>query len=215
MSEATRILLVRHGQTAWNVATRIQGHTDIPLDEHGRWQAERLAEALAHEPLAAVYSSDLERARATAEPVARRAALPVQHDLGLRERGFGAFEGVTFAEIEQRWPEGAMRWRKRDEHFAPEGGETLRAFFERTVAAVQRLASAHAGQQILLVAHGGVLDCIHRAALGLSLQAPRSWQLGNAAINRLLHTGDGLRLVGWNDDAHLEVGVDGEPAGAG
>lgn len=208
MSEPTRIVLVRHGQTAWNVATRIQGQLDIPLDEHGRWQAQRLGEALAHEPLAAIYSSDLQRARATAQAVADRVRLPVSEDHGLRERGFGVFEGVTFAEIQAQWPEAAQRWRKRDEHFAPEGGETLRDFYQRSLAAVLGLAARHPGEQVLLVAHGGVLDCIHRAALGLSLQAPRSWLLGNATVNRLLHTGNSLVLVGWNDNAHLEVGVD-------
>lgn len=208
MSDPTRLLLVRHGQTAWNVATRIQGQLDIALDEHGCWQAERLAGALANEPLAAIYSSDLQRARTTAQAVADRVGVPVTEDQGLRERAFGRFEGVTFAEIEARWPEAAQRWRKRDEHFAPEGGETLRAFYERALAAVLRLAARHPGQQLLLVAHGGVLDCIHRAALGLSLQAPRSWLLGNATINRLLHSSGGLVLVGWNDNAHLEVGVD-------
>lgn len=213
MSEPTRIVLVRHGQTAWNVATRIQGQLDIPLDEHGQWQAARLSEALAHEPLAAIYSSDLQRARATAQAVADRQGLPVTEDQALRERGFGRFEGVTFAEIEAQWPDAAKRWRKRDEHFAPDGGETLRVFYERSLAAVLRLAARHPGEQVLLVAHGGVLDCIHRAALGLSLQAPRTWLLGNAAVNRLLHTGDGLVLVGWNDNAHLEVGVDVEGEG--
>lgn len=208
MSDPTRILLVRHGQTAWNVATRIQGQLDITLDDHGRWQAQRLGDALAHEPLAAIYSSDLQRARATAQAVADRVRLAVNEDVGLRERGFGKFEGVTFAEIEAKWPDAAQRWRKRDEHFAPEGGETLRAFYERSLAVVLRLAARHPGEQVLLVAHGGVLDCIYRSALGLSLQAPRSWLLGNATINRLLHTGEGLVLVGWNDNAHLEVGVD-------
>jgi 2,3-bisphosphoglycerate-dependent phosphoglycerate mutase len=206
--EPTRLIVVRHGRTAWNAAGRIQGQLDIALDDHGRWQAARLAAALAHEPIAAIYSSDLQRAHATAAAVARVLGLPVFGDTGLRERGFGHYEGATFAEVAQRWPEGALRWRQRDAEFAPPGGEALCDFYERSVATATRLAAAHAGQLILLVAHGGVLDGLHRAALSLSLQAPRSWQLGNASINRLLHSAAGLSMVGWNDDAHLQVGVD-------
>ena len=91
--DVTRVLAVRHGETDWNAALRIQGHTDIALNERGRWQAAQLARALADEELHAVYSSDLQRAHATAHAVAVNAGLAVQHDLGLRERGFGDFEG--------------------------------------------------------------------------------------------------------------------------
>jgi probable phosphoglycerate mutase len=204
----TRVLAVRHGETDWNAALRIQGHTDIALNERGRWQASRLALALAHEPLHAVYSSDLQRAHATAHAVARNAGLAVQHDLGLRERGFGDFEGRTFAEIEALDPEQARRWRQRDPGFAPGGGgESLQAFFARCVAAAAALAARHRGQTVLLVAHGGVLDCLYRAATRVALDAPRSWQLGNATVNRLLHTDDGFTLVGWNDAAHLHDGA--------
>lgn len=203
MIEPTRLFAVRHGRTAWNAELRIQGHRDEPLDALGRWQAEQLAQALAAEPLAAIYTSDLQRAVATAEPLARRLGLAVVHDAGLRERGFGEFEGATHAHIEQRWPEAARRWRERDPGFGPPGGERLADFYDRSVATVLRLAAHHPGQAVLVVAHGGVLDCLYRAATRVSLQAPRSWQLGNASINRLLCTPQGLALVGWNDDAHL------------
>ncbi len=207
LDEATHLILVRHGQTAWNAAARIQGQLDIALNEQGLWQAERLVAALAHEPLAAVYSSDLMRATATAAPAAHGHGLSVVPEVGLRERGFGHFEGATFDEVALRWPEGALRWRQRDEAYAPPGGESLRGFYERSLTAVLRLAALHPGQTLLLVTHGGVLDCLHRAALSLSLQAPRSWQLGNASVNRLLHIDGTLTMIGWNDNAHLEVGA--------
>lgn len=105
MQEPTRLLLLRHGETAWNAETRIQGQLDIALNERGLWQAERLAQALAGEDLAAVYSSDLLRAHATAAALARHHGLPVLADAALRERGFGRFEGLTYAEIEARFPE--------------------------------------------------------------------------------------------------------------
>ena len=201
----TRVLLIRHGETAWNVGTRIQGLTDIPLNPRGQAQAQRLAQALADETLHHVITSDLQRAHDTGAPLARVTGAALRQDPGLRERAFGIFEGLTFEEIEQRHPEGAERWRRRDPDFGPEGGETLQAFFDRCVGAAQRLAAAHAGEAIALVAHGGVLDCLYRAATRLSLQAPRTWQVPNASINRLLWTPEGFTLVGWNDDAHLQA----------
>jgi 2,3-bisphosphoglycerate-dependent phosphoglycerate mutase len=202
--EATRILAIRHGETAWNVDTRIQGHLDIPLNDTGRRQARRLAEAVAGEELAAVYASDLARACETAQALAHGAGVEVVRHDGLRERAFGAFEGLTFAEIEARWPEQALRWRRRDPDFASEGGETLSAFYARCVATASALASRHRGRQIALVSHGGVMDCLYRAATRVDLAAPRTWRLGNASINRLLHTPQGFSLVGWSDTQHLE-----------
>ncbi len=205
-------MLLRHGETAWNAETRIQGQLDVALNERGRWQAERLAQALAGETLDAVYSSDLARAHATALALAQLQGLPVRTDAALRERGFGRFEGLTYAEIEERFPDEALRWRRREAGFGPGGGEPLALFYERSVAAVTRLAAAHPGQAIAVVAHGGVLDCLHRAAAGIALDAPRSWQLGNAAINRLLFVEGRFVLIGWDDRGHLETAEPGAAA---
>lgn len=210
MNAATRVVAIRHGETDWNVGTRIQGQLDIPLNATGRWQAGRLAQALADEGLTRVYSSDLQRARQTADALAGVVGLPVHEDAGLRERGFGTFEGQTWAEIEARWPVESERWRRRDPAFGPPGGETLAAFYERCIAAATRLAQAHPGEVLALVAHGGVLDCLYRAATRVDLRAPRSWQLGNASINRLLHTNAGFTLVGWADTGHLDAAVHDE-----
>lgn len=201
----TRILAIRHGETAWNRDTRIQGHTDIDLNAHGRWQAGRLAQALQEEPIAAFYASDLSRARETAEAVARHHGARVQTLHGLRERSFGRFEGQTWAELEARFPVEALAWRKRVPDFAPPGGESLLQLHDRVVSTVEQLASRHPGQQVLLVAHGGVLDILYRAATRLELQAPRSWELPNTAINRLLWSPEGLSLVGWADTGHLQT----------
>ncbi|MEW6703948.1 MAG: histidine phosphatase family protein [Pseudomonadota bacterium] len=201
---ATRVIAIRHGETAWNVDTRIQGQLDIPLNDNGRWQAQRLAQALADEPLHAIYASDLGRAFETAQALSAAVGLPVVAERGLRERGFGIFEGRTWKEIEEQWPELSARWRKRDPEFGPEGGETLAGFYQRCVSTAARLAAAHPGQHIALVAHGGVLDCLYRASSRIELQAPRTWELGNAGINRLLYTPEGFSLVGWGDTLHLE-----------
>ena len=204
MSEATRIIAIRHGETAWNVAARIQGQLNIPLSTNGRWQAERLANALQDEPITTIYASDLARAWETAQYVGNATGLKVIKEEALRERGFGDFEGKTFAEIEVLLPEQSMRWRKRDPDFAPAGGESLLDLRSRVVAAVERLAAQHPGELIALVSHGGVMDVLHRAATRLDIQAPRTWALGNAAINRLLWTSEGFTLVGWADTQHLD-----------
>lgn len=229
--EVTRILAIRHGETAWNVDTRIQGQIDIGLNDTGRWQAQRTAHALAHEDVAAIYSSDLSRAFETAQTIAhalsakrgvssqpvasaevatRSAALKVIPHLGLRERHFGHFQGKTWAEIETHHPDDARLWRQRDPEWSPVEGESLLQLRERIAQCVHALASQHIGQQIVLVAHGGVMDVLYRLATDQSTQAPRTWHLGNAAINRLLWTPQGLSLVGWGDVAHFENADDAQ-----
>jgi probable phosphoglycerate mutase len=211
--QATRVIAIRHGETAWNVATRLQGHLDIELNTKGVWQAAQAAQALASEPIDAVYSSDLLRAWQTANAIAHATNAPLVANPGLRERGFGIFEGRTYAEIELEWPEQSVHWRKRVPDWAPPGGESLVAMRERVTNTVNALAAQHVGGQIVLVAHGGVMDILYRLATGQELQAPRAWHLGNAAINRLLWTPECLTLVGWADTSHLEeVALDEDSA---
>ena len=208
MQEPTRILAIRHGETAWNVDFRIQGYTDIALNARGRDQALRLGAAVGKshdsEPVYAIYSSDLSRAFDTAQAVANNTGLTVTPDVGLRERTFGIFEGQTFDEVMQTRPEDAKRWRLREPDYCPEGGESLSQFRARILGCVEALAIQHPGEQIAVVAHGGVMDVLYRAATGQSIQAARTWALGNAVINRLLWTPAGFTLVGWNDTAHLD-----------
>lgn len=204
MSESARVLAIRHGETTWNVDTRIQGQLDVGLNDTGRWQAERLGRALAEEPIRAIYASDLGRAHETAMAISRATGVAVTAEPGLRERHFGEFQGKTFAEIEAVLPEQARLWRTRDPAFAPAGGESLLQLRERVVATAEKLAARHAGEQIVLVGHGGVMDVLYRAATRLDIQAPRTWALGNAAINRLLWTPEGFSLVGWADTQHLD-----------
>lgn len=211
MTESTRITAVRHGETAWNVDTRIQGQLDIGLNERGLWQAERVGAALADAGVDYVYSSDLSRAHVTAQAIARQAANPqarsVRLHQGLRERGFGTFEGQTWAAIEENWPEESKRWRQRDPHFAPPGGETPLQLHARVSTTLNAIASQHVGQHIVLVAHGGVMDILYRLATHQPLHTSRTWELGNAAINRILWTPDSITLVGWADQRHLDEGV--------
>jgi probable phosphoglycerate mutase len=159
----------------------------------------------AQDPLHAIYTSDLQRAHQTAAAVGKRLGLtPVTHQ-GLRERGFGAFEGKTFKEIEADLPEDAMRWRKRDPHWEPpKGGESLIVLDQRIRTTLNTLAAKHPGEHIAVFAHGGVMDILYRIATGQDLLAPRTWALTNTAINRLLWTPESISLVGWADTSHLD-----------
>ncbi|MEX2645394.1 MAG: histidine phosphatase family protein [Gaiellaceae bacterium] len=147
----TRIILARHGETDWNLERRWQGHSDRPLNETGRAQAEELAEQLAGEPIAAVYSSDLVRAHETARIVAARLGLDVVAVPGLRERRFGSWEGLRDVEVEHRFP---------DAHGPPDG-ETREEMLRRVLESLEAIAAAHAGETVLVVCHGGPI----RAAL--------------------------------------------------
>ena len=158
----------------------------------------------AGEPLGAIYSSDLSRAHATAQAIASAHGMAVRGDVRLRERNFGEYEGHSFDELERLWPQDAARWRARDATWAPPGGETLITLGERIRAVTDALAQRHPGEQIVLVAHGGVLDMMYRIATRQGVDAQRNWALGNASINRLLWTPGGLSLVGWSDTRHLD-----------
>ena len=203
-----RITAVRHGETAWNVDTRIQGQMDIGLNARGQWQAQQLGAALAERGIGPIYSSDLARAHHTALAIAAHAGIApetVALHSGLRERAFGVFEGRTHAEIETHWPDEALRWRQRVPDWAPEGGESPLQLRQRVAQTVAQIAARHPGEHIALVAHGGVLDMLYRLATGQAVDAARTWELGNCAINRLLWTPQGLSLVGWADTAHLDT----------
>jgi probable phosphoglycerate mutase len=124
---------------------------------------------------------------------------------GLRERCFGMFEGRTFDEIHQNWPDHAQSWRRRIPDWQPpDGGESLLELRERVHKTMVELAARHPGEQIVVVAHGGVLDTLYRIATGQEVNSPRTWELPNGAINRLLWTPQGFTLVGWSDTQHLD-----------
>lgn len=210
--KSTRIIAIRHGETDWNVQTRIQGHIDIELNSNGVWQASRLPLGLAHEEIAHVYTSDLSRAKVTAASFAGPLGLPLEEEPQLRERHFGIFEGITWQALEELHPEQARAWKSRDPHWTPEQGESLEMLRQRIVKVVNRLASKHLGEQIAIVTHGGVLDVLYRLATHQFDQSPRTWSLGNTFINRLLWSDEGLHLVGWGDNAHLEKAQHAEPS---
>jgi len=204
----TRICLVRHGETAWNAEGRVQGQLDIPLNLTGRAQARATAAALAGEDFSAIYSSDLMRVRQTAEPSARRLALTVALDAALRERHYGMFESLTYVEVRERFPEHYARFRNKDPEFDFESGESLRDFAERAIGAVSRLIERHAGEQILIFTHGGVLEMVYRHAKAVAMSAPRDFEIPNAGLNWVEITSTQWKVAAWAQVAHLQQSLD-------
>ncbi|NSX04573.1 histidine phosphatase family protein [Cupriavidus gilardii] len=199
----THLIVIRHGETAWNRERRLQGQLDIPLNETGHAQARALAGSLAGEPIDAIYSSDLSRAMQTAAPLSEALGMPVQSEPRLRERCYGTLEGMTYAEVAQQRPEDFARWQARVPDYAPPQGESLRDFHERAIEVVLALVRRHPGERIALVAHGGVLDCLYREATGMTLEAPREHELLNASVNRLRSDSYRLTVAQWGDVSHL------------
>ncbi|MBU0752456.1 MAG: histidine phosphatase family protein [Gammaproteobacteria bacterium] len=200
----TRICFVRHGETDWNAEKRIQGHIDVPLNETGRAQAMATAFGVAHHSFAALYASDLGRAWQTAQAAAERLGLDVRPAPGLRERNYGIFQGLTAEEGAQLHPSAHARYAARDTGYDFETGESLHSFADRVVAGVEWLVRHHAGQTILAVSHGGVLDIIYRKATGRTLEAPRDFKIPNCALNWFVIDAHGWHLQSWADRHHLE-----------
>ena len=204
----TRICMVRHGETAWNAEGRVQGQLDIPLNDTGRTQARATAEALAGRDFTAIYCSDLMRVRQTAEPSARRLALPVVFMAELRERHYGMFETLTYVEVREKFPAEYARFRDKDPDFDFNGGESLRSFNERSLKAVGELIERHQGEQILVFTHGGVLEMVYRHARAVGLSSPRDFEIPNAGINWIEVSPAEWKVWAWAEVAHLEAALD-------
>ena len=170
----TTILLARHGESDWNRSKQWQGFADRPLTDRGRRQAAELAERLEGTELDAVYSSDLQRARDTAEVVARAKGLKIQTTTEFREVDVGSWSGLTRSEAETRFPEQYERWLQGGEGW--DDGETYEQLGERVVRAIQQIAKDHEGERVLVVAHGGTIRAIHAAALGIDVHTYRRIQ---------------------------------------
>jgi broad specificity phosphatase PhoE len=170
----TTILLARHGESDWNHSKRWQGFADRPLTDLGRRQAVELAARLEGTELDAVFSSDLRRARDTAEAVARSKDLEVRTTPDLREVDVGSWSGLTRAEAEAQYPDAYRRWLQGGEGW--DDGETYEELGERVVRAIRQIAKQHEGERVLVVAHGGTIRAIHAAALGVDVHTYRRIQ---------------------------------------
>lgn len=208
LAAPTRLCFVRHGETEWNAGRRIQGQIDIPLSALGHAQARATGNALRDEGFAAIYSSDLARARQTAEATAHLAHLPLRLLPGLRERHYGAFQGLTHEEAAQRHPADYARHHARDPRFAPVGGESLLDLVARLYEAIDAVVRRHAGEAVALFTHGGVLDILHRQATGRPLTAPRDFAIPNCGINWIEVDNGCWTLLSWAERDHLTAARD-------
>jgi len=197
-----RLLLVRHGLTDWNAAQRFQGQHDVPLNLTGRQQAAALGERLAGEPIQAIYASDLQRAQATARAIAARHPCPVVVKPRLREISFGAWEGLTYAEIASGDPAMLAAWENNILENAPPGGETLNQLARRVQTVLDDLLAAHEGATLLLVAHGGPLQVLACLALGLPPEKYWMFHLSPGSLSEIAIYPQGGIVNLLNDTCH-------------
>ena len=207
----SRICMVRHGETAWNAEGRVQGQTDVPLSAVGEAQARAVGAALAGGRFAALYASDLARVRQTAAPAAAALGLELRLEPRLRERHYGKFETLTYAEAREQLPEDYARFRAKELDYDFGSGESLRDFHRRALDCVAGIAARHAGEAVLVFTHGGVLEMVRRHALGRGLQSARDFEIPNAALNWVEVGEDGWRVLAWAEVGHLARALDDLP----
>lgn len=202
----TRFCLVRHGETDWNVARRLQGHTDIALNARGLAQATQLAQSLKHSKLEfdVFYTSDLQRAAHTANAIVECFEMRAITNSALRERHLGALQGLTLNEAPITQPDLWQAHLARELDHELSGGESITQFAHRIRTALEGLRQKHLGKTILLVSHGGALDMMYRIASNQALDAERIAVVPNASLNWISHDGQSWKLDRWADTSHLD-----------
>ena len=199
----TTLVLVRHGETAWNVEGRIQGHLDVPLNKLGLAQAAAVGLRLGTEHFEAIYSSDLIRAYRTASPVVEHPESDIVRESRLRERHLGVLQGLTGDEAALTQPQAWKAFKSREAGLALAGGETLGEFSQRIVGFIEEIIDRHAGQRVLVVTHGGALDAVYRHATRMPLSAFRDFPIYNASVNVVTYDDGHWRIESWGDIRHL------------
>ncbi len=202
MAETT-LVLVRHGETVWNIEGRYQGHLDSPLTEVGQKQVKALAERLRGEALAAIYSSDLERCRLTAQPVVDGLGLELLLDKRLRERNVGIFEGLSHAHAQQQHAEAFHAYRHGASDYVIPQGESTVMLLERALSCLEELAQKHAGERIMVVSHGGTISSFLGHVLMIPLDAPRRFRTINAGLNTVMYENGQWMVETLGDVNHL------------
>lgn len=201
----TKIFLVRHGETEWNLAGKMQGHLDSPLTATGQAQAQALAKRLQHYAFAAIYSSDLTRAYQTALYIAeKKSGQSVLTDSRLRERCLGIFQGVAKDELPLKFPQEFALYQTQEIDYVVPKGESVRQFRQRCLTGLTEIAQQYSEKSILVVAHGGVLVSLFKHTLGLPPEAPRRFEILNTSLNVFSYHDNHWRLETWGDLSHLE-----------
>jgi probable phosphoglycerate mutase len=203
MQNKTTLLIIRHGETVWNLEKRIQGHLDSDLSELGYAQAEALSRAFAGITTDVLYSSDLGRAKNTAAGIERTTGLKAIEKTCLRESNLGIMQGKTRDELEQLFPSEHAWFRSRDPHYVVPDGESLAQRHARAVTCLNEIAASHTGQTVTVVTHGGVLDSVFRHVFGIPLDVKRRFSIYNASISSFKVCDGRWHLYTWGDLRHL------------
>jgi len=201
----TKVILVRHGQTFWNLELKYQGHSDIALTDLGISQAKQVAERLATENISAVYASDLSRAYHTAEFIAHKHKLTVIAMPEFREISFGEWEGLNYSKINDQWPEVMNKLFTHPDEIRIPGGETFRELKERSQSAIERLIAQHEDDTIVVVSHGGTIRTLLCAALDIHLNRVWNIKQDNTAVNIVEYYPDRTMVALVNDTHHLNA----------
>jgi 2,3-bisphosphoglycerate-dependent phosphoglycerate mutase len=200
----TILILIRHGETEWNLQGRWQGHHDSPLTDNGRHQAQIMADSLKQIRFSALYSSDLGRAMETAGYISKVTGKSVGFDPRLRERSLGVFEGLTTEQIKLQYPDEYNDIIKSDADYAPPEAESIRQRSSRNVDCFIELAERHCGESIIIVCHGGVIDSLFRHVVRVSLEGPRRYKIWNTGKNTFSYEQGTWQLLTFGDISHLE-----------
>ncbi|MEZ4673866.1 MAG: histidine phosphatase family protein [Caldilineaceae bacterium] len=205
----TEFILVRHGETIWNAEARMQGQQDSPLTARGKAQAQAVARRLADVPFDHIYASDLQRVVDTAEPLAVCTNRQIIIEPQLRERHYGVFEGLTYADMERKHGELYQRYQteRYDADFIIPEAETIRQLVERGVAIFQSLAERHQSERIVVFSHGGTLSAVLRSVLGVPLGGKHGFRLENGSISMIAYSDHDWRVVTLGEVNHLQ-GID-------
>lgn len=202
---STKLIIIRHGETVWNVEGKKQGQSDSALTLLGIKQAEALAKRLVSESFTKLYASDLGRALETARHIAAQTNHEVVLDKGLRERNFGVFQGLTDAQIKNKYSAEYHSHLAETVNYVIPEGESLRQFYERGTFCLENLTARHAGETIAVVTHGGIIDGWFRYIFDLPLGTVRRAKLWNASINCIVHeVAGGWTLHTWGDVNHVK-----------
>lgn len=200
----TKVIFIRHGQTSWNKEKKYQGHSDISLNENGLRQAELVGKRLAVEKINAIYSSDLLRARQTAEHIAQYHALPIITKQGFREINFGVWEGLTYQEIMESWPAIFTTMYSQPSLTCPPQGESFDMMRQRVIMELRPCITNHQNETIVIVSHGGTMRAILCAALGINLDKMWFIRQDNTAINIIQYFDHKIVVSLVNDTCHIK-----------
>ncbi|KUK82961.1 MAG: Fructose-2,6-bisphosphatase [Pelotomaculum thermopropionicum] len=202
------IYLIRHGETEWNALMKYQGQTDVPLSDNGRRQAELISKRLASERIQGIYASDLIRAYETANIISAHHDLRVKTVPNLRELNFGAWEGLTQKELKETFANEIRQWWKNPLSTRIPGGESLNEMVERSVKVIKNLVEKHAGENVVVVTHGGVIRSIVGSVLEMDLNKYWRLRLDNACLNIIDFPAweKGILML-FNDCSHLKFSI--------